>query len=125
MGNRAVTLGGPIGTPTVTSLGGTYKRLQAAFGLPLEYPAPAMLRYLQTTGVPRIVELIATRAWFGTTAAVLAMPDFAAVPGWSDTWGPGAALAARWAIVATGGDVGRSSCGEGVQVIEAFASGTN
>ena len=54
--------------------------------MPLEHTAPTLFRYLQTTGVPRIVELITTRARFGTTAAVLAMPDFSAISGWFDTW---------------------------------------
>lgn len=123
--DRTVTLGPALGAPTVTSLGGGYKRLQASFGFPVDYTAPVLFRYLQTTGVPRFVELNATPAWFGTTAAVLAMPDFSGVTGWLDTWAPGAALSARWTILATGGAVTGSACREGARLIEATATGTN
>ncbi len=122
---RTVTFGAGIGSPTVTSLGGNYKRLEVSFGMALEYDAPVLFRYRQTTGTPRFVELIATRAWIGSTTAVLAMPDFSALAGWSDTWGPGAALATPWTIVATGGNVNTSPCAEGARMIEATATGTN
>jgi len=122
---RTITFGSELTTPTVASLGGNYKRLEVSFGMALEYTAPVLFRYRQTTGTPRFVELIATRAWIGNTAVVLAMPDFSALAGWSDTWAPGAALAAPWTIVATGGNVNTSACAEGARVIEATATGTN
>ncbi|MHB1328275.1 MAG: COG1470 family protein [Gemmatimonadales bacterium] len=125
MAPRTVTFGADIGNPTITSLGGNYKRLEASFGLGLEYDAPVLFRYRQTTGTPRFVELIATRAWIGSTAVVLSTPDFSALAGWSDTWGPGAALATPWTILATGGNVNTSRCAEGARVIEATATGTN
>lgn len=122
---RTVTFGAEIGNPVITSLGGNYKRLQASFGMSLEYDTPVLFRYRQTTGTPRFVELIATPAWIGSTTAVLAMPDFSALAGWSDTWGPGAALTTPWTIVATGGNVNTSRCAENARVIEATATGTN
>ncbi|MDX2059616.1 MAG: hypothetical protein SFV24_17530 [Gemmatimonadales bacterium] len=123
--DRTVTLGPSLGNPVVTLLGANYKRLQASFGFPIEYTAPVLFRYITTTGIPRVVELNATPAWVGSTAAVVTMPDFSAVAGWSDVWAPAIGAPTRWAIVATGGDVKVPSCGEGVRVIEATVTATN
>lgn len=125
MANRTTALGGVLGSPAVTVLAGTYKRLEATFGLPLEYTSSATFRYLQTSGTPRIVQLVATPGWVGALSATLTMPDFTGVAGWLDSWAPGAAVTAPWTITAAGGDVGTSSCREGARVIQATASGSN
>ncbi len=127
--NRTVTLGNLLGSPAVTVLPGNYKRLQATFGFPLEYTRSATLRYIQTSGTPsgapRIVLVTATPGSIGSTTAVIAMPDFAGVVGWTDAWAPMPAAATPWSITGNGGNIGASSCGEGVRVIQVSASGAN
>lgn len=129
MANRTVTLGGVLGNPAVAILGGNYKRLQATFGFPLEYTKSVTLRYIQTSGTPsgapRTVLVTATPASIASTTAVVAMPDFAGVTGWTDAWAPMPAAATPWSITGLGGNVGASSCGEGIRVIQVSASGAN
>lgn len=129
MANRTVTLGGVLGNPAVTILGGNYKRLQATFGFPLEYTKSVTFRYIQTSGTPsgapRTVLATATPGWIGSTTAVVAMPDVAGVTGWTDAWAPMPAAATQWSITGIGGNIAASSCTEGVRVLQVSASGAN
>ncbi|MEZ4456493.1 MAG: hypothetical protein R2882_08085 [Gemmatimonadales bacterium] len=124
IGPRTITLGGSVGSPAVTVLPGAYKRLSATFGFPLEYTGGALVRYLQTTGVPRIVELWATAGWIANTTTTMAMPEFTGITGWDDTWGPGAALTTPWTIRLTGGDETGFQCRAGYRSIIATATGS-
>lgn len=125
MADRTLTLGGRLDPVAVSILPGTYKRLEGVFGLPLVYNVDARLYYIQTSGIPRAVDLVATPGWVASTTATLTMPDFSAVTGWSDTWAPSTALATRWTITATGRDGPGNRCRDGARLTGASVSATN
>lgn len=126
MANRTITLGSVIAAPTVTSLGGGYKRLQAVYTIPVEYNTSSGLSYYQNDGL-RYVALGASAGWMGSNNATLATPDFTGVDGWTATWAPTSAAAVNWVVATNGSTVngGQALCTEGARVLAAQASGTN
>jgi hypothetical protein len=124
-GARAVALPAVFPTPTITSLGGTYKRLQAVYTLPADYQQSTDFQYVDHAVSGALVEMTATMAYLGGTAVTLAMPDFSGLAGWNNSWAPSAANLADWWALGTGGNSTAGSCSEGALRNFGLVSGSN
>ena len=92
-----VTLPAVLPTPVFTSVGGPYRRLQAAFSMPADYGGTTQIQYGDASGPFRFVILTADGGAFGTQGGVLALQDFSGVAGWDNSWGPSAATS-NWSL---------------------------
>ncbi|MEO8030571.1 MAG: hypothetical protein ABI765_06970, partial [Gemmatimonadota bacterium] len=118
---RTVTLGPVLPAPTVTSLTGPYKRLQAVYTQPVEYSSSSGFSY---SDGGHFVSLRATMAYFGNTSITLAMPDFSALAGWDNTWAPAPASTGTWDLNAAGIPANYTQCTEGGTYRVTSKSGT-
>ena len=75
MANRTITMPTALSTPTITSLGGNYKRLQAVYTLPAEFNSGTSFTYFDGTGL-HTVSMTATAGFLGGSAATIALPTF-------------------------------------------------
>ena len=124
LANRTIALGVALPTPTVTSLSGAYKRLQAVLTLPSDYQQSLTLVYFAGN---RTATVTASFGWLGGATATLAFPDFAGVTGWQDAWMPASSATVTWTVTGTGvSGLGASNtvCAEGARMRIASASGT-
>jgi len=122
MGGRNLTLGAPIAAPTITTLAGNYKRLQAVFTLAPEYSSGATLSY---TSQSKSVTIIATPAWIGGSNVTLAMPSFSGIAGWNDTWPPTPNATGQWTVAGAGTTLtGPSLCVENGRIVTAMRAGS-
>lgn len=124
-GARLVALPAVFPTPTITSLGGPYKRLQAVYTLPADYQLSTSLAYNDQTATGKSVTIGATMAYLGGSAVTLALPDYSALPGWDNSWAPGAANPADWTVAGSGGNAAAGVCAEGAHAEFGVVSGTN
>ena len=86
-GNKTLTLGSQLSTPTYTQLStAPYVRYRAQLASQSEYGAMALFYFSQASNS---VGVIVTSGYMGTTPATwdVSMPDFASVSGWQNTWG--------------------------------------
>lgn len=121
LGARTVTLPPNLPAPTVTSLGGPYARLQAAYQLPADYLTTVFLYSAAT----RSAGITASVGWLGGTNATIAMPDFTGVAGWNSAWVPASGAAGTWFTQATGTNIASANvCVDGRRVISAQRTGT-
>ena len=97
MAATSVTLPAALPTPAFTSLGGPYRRLRAAFTMPVDYAGTAQLQYGDASGPSRFVIITADGGAFATQGGALALQDFTGVPGWDSSWGPVAATSS-WSL---------------------------
>jgi hypothetical protein len=124
LATRPVVFGAPLAAPTVTSVGGAYKRLQAVVTIPVDYPSSATLIYGPQQG-GNSVRITASVGWLGTTtAATIVAPDLSAVAGFSSAWGPPSGIVAPWLVTVTGTNLTTSECVEGGFVKTSRRSGT-
>jgi hypothetical protein len=121
MADRTIAVSAAVPTPTIATLAGGYKRLQATFTLPTEYQLSTMLGYQDTNG-DQTVGISASFAFLGGTSVVLGMPDFGAVAGWNDAWAPATTDTGNWNVTAIGAS-GASLCAEGARSATAVRSG--
>jgi hypothetical protein len=80
-----LNLGSGMPTPTVSSLGGPYKRLQALFNLPSDY---VFTRFSYGVGGFPSTNLQAATGYFAPGQTALVMPDLSAVTGYNAAWFP-------------------------------------
>jgi hypothetical protein len=121
---RTVTLPTPVATPTVTTLTGNYKRLQAVFSIPSEYNNGASLVYYDATGT-HTVAITATAGYLGSSSATLATPVFTGVAGFLDSYGPATSVSTTWGVQVTGSNLtGGSVCQDGGRLLSDQVSGT-
>jgi hypothetical protein len=113
---RTITVGATIPTPTLSTLAGPYKRLQAVFTLPAEYQQSTGFEYEQ-------ISILATLGYLDGTAVTLAMPDLSGVTAWDNAWAPATGGSSEWQIDAWGGS-GASPCAEGARFVSAYRRGT-
>ena len=113
---RTITVGASIPTPTLTTLTGPYKRLQAVYTLPADYQATTSFSYEQ-------VSIFATLLYFGGTNVTLGMPDFSSLAGWNNAWAPAMGGSSGWRVAASGGTAG-SLCTENARALTAYRQGT-
>jgi hypothetical protein len=124
MGTRNLTLGAPLAVPTITTLPGNYKRLQAAYTLAAEYNSAAVLVYT-VSSQSKVVTIAATPAWIGGSNVTLAMPNFSGLPGWNDAWPPAAAATGQWTTTVSGTTLtGPSLCVENGRIVTAMRAGS-
>ena len=97
MADRNVTLPPALPVPTITTLAGDYKRLQAAYTIPAEYEIGTTFVYSSFSPL-RSVVITAMRDWIGGSQASLALPDFSGVSGWDPSWAPATSATGTWAV---------------------------
>jgi hypothetical protein len=118
---RTVTLGAVMPTPTVTSLAGTYKRLQAVYTLPTDYEGLTAFDY--SDGANKSVNISATFGYLGGTSTTLALADFSSLSGWDDAWAPASSSTGDWTLLGTS-PVPASVCVENASFKTASLTGT-
>ena len=123
---RTFTLPAALPAPTVTTLAGAYKRLQAVITLPSDYQTALDLTYSTST---RSADVGATFGWLGSANATLAFPDFSGVSGWQDSWMPPSNASVQWGVQAVGTSINVLSgqtafCTEGARARLAVVQGT-
>lgn len=125
LGNRTVALPAPVGAPTVTTLQGPYKRLQASATVPAEYNAAAIFHYTDQTS-QHGVNMTASYAWIGGGSVTLAMPDFSQVDGWNNAWMPAPTAAGTWLVQLLGSTLtGNTLCQEGARAVSVQLMGSH
>ena len=117
MAARTVTLGALLPTPTVTSLGGPYQRLQAVYTLPAAYAVTAF-GYDDGT---KFVNLSATSGYLGGAAVTLGLADYSGLAGWDNNWAPPSTSSGHWNVSAATSPV--SVCTENASFKSAVAGG--
>ena len=120
LADRTVTLGAAMPTPTITSLSGPYKRLQAVYTLPGDYQGVTEFQY---AAVNKAVSIDATFGYLGGAATTLALPDYSALAGWDNNWAPAASSTGDWTVSGTSSFPG-SACTENASFKTAALSGT-
>jgi len=104
------TLGAPFGVPpTVTTIAGTYTRLQAQLTIPPDYQSSATLDFGTGQTNPSVT-LTASFGWMGGSTATLTVPDFSSVSGWSNAWAPVTGTAVAWSVMVTGTNLTNTQC---------------
>jgi len=123
LGATTLTLGAAI-APTVTSLAGPYKRLQAVLSVPSDYSFLNMSANFASSA--NVANLWMTAGYAGSQSFTLAMPDFSAVPGFSMSWMAATSDVASYSVRATSAPpyVG-PPCGEGASTKTSYVSGSN
>jgi hypothetical protein len=123
LANRTIPLG-PAIAATVTSLGGNYKRLQAATVLPAEYQSSASFTYSTQDGT-RSVAITATFGYIGGANLTLGLDNFSGMPGWLDSYGPGSGSSVNWTLATAGfTNITSSLCAEGARLRTGAVTGT-
>jgi hypothetical protein len=117
---RTITLGAVMPTPTVTDLGGSYKRLQAVYTLPTDYEGSTGLSY--NDGANKSVDITATFGYLGGTSTTLALADYSALSGWDNSWPPATSSTGTWTV--SGSSAFASACTEGATFKSATVNGT-
>ncbi|MEP7326805.1 MAG: hypothetical protein ABI836_12710, partial [Gemmatimonadota bacterium] len=120
---RTVNLGALLPVPTITTLAGPYKRLQAVYTLPADYPGLTGFGYVNGAGT-KSVAIGATPAYRGGAATTLALDDYSALTGWDNTWPPGTGSSGNWSISGFGSANAGVACTEGGSVKFATGGGT-
>ena len=98
-----LVLPSPLPSPTITVLGGPYKRLMAVVSaMPAELNSSSLMSYTDATVPGTTVILKASAGWQGSSTVTLALPDFTAVAGWLNTWAPGSSDVVQWTVIGIG-----------------------
>jgi uncharacterized membrane protein len=106
-GNRTVSLGPDVATPTVTVLGSTpYVRYRMQLPVQAEYNAMAFATFTQDA-TDRDASIFATAGYFGTTPTTwdLSIPDLTGAAGFDGNWGLRPGTVTDWAASAAGGSI--------------------
>ncbi len=111
MAARTITLGAVLPAPIISTLGGPYKRLSAAFNLPGDYQSLTSFGYTDGAN-EKSVNIGASIGYLGGSSVSLGLDDFSALAGWSNTWAPASASTGDWSVFGTGGNIGGSLCVE-------------
>jgi hypothetical protein len=126
-GNQTIALGAALPTPTITSLSGSYKRLQAALTLPSDYQTALTFAYDQG-GKDASVET--SFGYLGSANATIAFPDLSGAAGFDPTWLPASGATVSTDLTAIGANVAITSpsfsfCSDGLRFKVATISGSN
>ena len=123
LADRTLTLGAVMPVPVITTLATppAYKRLQAAYNLPIDYEGSTSFGY--NDGANKSVTISATFGYLGGTSTTLALPDFSALSGWDNNWPPATSSTGDWNV--SGSSVfPASACTEGATFKSATVNGT-
>lgn len=107
--NRTISMPAPLAVPTVTTLAGPYKRLQAVYPIPADYNNGSSFTYITLSPI-RTMLISATTGWIGGSQATMAMPDFSAVAGWNNAWAPPTTATGTWSAQVNGGNITGNLC---------------
>jgi hypothetical protein len=118
---RTLMLGAVMPTPTLSTLAGPYKRLQAVYTLPTDYEGSTSFRY--TDGANKSVDISATFGYLGGTSKTLALADYSALSGWDNNWPPATGGTADWTLSGASA-FPTSVCTEGATFKSATVNGT-
>ncbi len=124
-GASTVALPAVFPTPTVTSLGGPYKRLQAVYTLPTDYQQSTSLNYNDQVAAGKSVNMTATFAYLGSAAVTMGLADYSALAGWDNNWAPASANTADWSVSGAGGNATSGFCTQGARTDYGSVSGSN
>ncbi len=113
LANRAFDMG-PGYSGTVTSLGGTYKRLQVVSTVPAVYQTFYAAFIYYNADASRSVTITASPGWIGGSSLTLGLDDFSGLAGWLDTYAPASGAAVTYSA-SVGGFSGAFTtfCSEG------------
>jgi len=103
--NLSITLGAAVNTPTISTLATTpYARVRAQAQRQSDYQDFWSTNLTQNApGQQRTVSITMTAGYVGGASTIdMAVPDFAGVSGWQNTWGPLAGVSAFWNVSMTG-----------------------
>lgn len=100
---RTVTLGPPLATPAISSLGSApYPRLRAAGSIQAEYGQGVGVTYTQTGGGGRSWTVTATPGYLGLAATFqLDVPDLTSASGFDTNWALVSGLSTGWSVSAS------------------------
>jgi hypothetical protein len=123
LGNRTVTLPTAMPMPTITTLAGPYKRLQAVYTVPGDYQLNTIFAYTESTSL-RFASVSASLGYLGSSNATLAMPNFDGLANWNNAWPPVANSTGTWFTNANGNNIGSGgTCVENARVVSAARLG--
>ena len=123
LGNRDVALPAAMPAPTITTLPGPYKRLQAAYTVPADYQLNTIFAYTEGSGM-RFASVSASLGYLGSPNATLAMPNFDGLANWNNAWPPASNSTGTWFTNANGNNLGAAGiCVENARVVGATRSG--
>ncbi|MBK8249972.1 MAG: hypothetical protein IPK85_21655 [Gemmatimonadetes bacterium] len=113
--NTQVTLGSVPGTPTVSNVAGApYARLRMQLARQADYNNFWTATYSQAGATQRSITISMTEAYLGSASAFdVTIPDFTAVSGWLNTWGPATGTSTVWVSGSFGWVVGGGQTAEG------------
>ena len=110
------------GTVNITSLTGSYRRLQAVVGgVSSAYNGTAEFRY--STG-QKSVTIRASMQWVASATVNLVMPDFSGVSGWQDAFAVPAGGSGAYTFITDGGALTAPLCTEGRATVMSRQFGT-
>jgi hypothetical protein len=120
------TIAAPPALPplAVTAPPGGHKRIQVALTLPSEYQTSLQLwLFFPSAGA----SVTASFGWLGGSAATLALPDFSAATGWSQSFLPAPVASVNWLLMASGAnrEAAGGRCAENARLVTAYVSGKN
>ncbi len=123
LGDRTVALPATLPAPSITSLAGPYRRLQAVFGVPADYQLNTIFAYTESSGL-RFASISATIGYLGGPNATLAMPNFDGMTNWNNAWPPASGSTGTWFTDANGNNIGAGGiCTENARVVGATQLG--
>ncbi len=128
--DRAVTLGPVLTAPTVTTAATTpYVRFRATGPVQTQYNKGVTVSWSQSnTTVYRLVTIGASEGYLAGMANYdFTVPDFSAVAGWDNNWGPKTGIQTTWSVFGigyTGVGFGTNNPVEGSTFAAAARSGT-
>jgi hypothetical protein len=127
LATQSIALGAALPTPTITSLSGSYKRLQAVLSIPSDYQTSATLTYTQGGKSGTVATSF---GYLGSANATLAFPDFSGVAGFDPSWLPASSATVSTAISVAGSSIPITTatfslCSEGLRFKLASFTGSN
>ncbi|MGH7582442.1 MAG: hypothetical protein ACREL5_04355 [Gemmatimonadales bacterium] len=121
--DHVVTVPAPLPAPTITILGGGYKRLQATDVLPFPVAYKSMGTFSYADGLSAHSVSISATGY--PPAPLMAMPAFSGLPGFQDGWAPAASAAVTWTLGATSNNLtGADRCVEGAHFVTLQVTGS-
>jgi hypothetical protein len=119
LGNRTITLPAAMPAPTITTLTGPYKRLQATYSEPADYQLNTLFAYTESTAL-RFASVSASLGYLGSTNATLALPNFDGLANWNNAWPPATSSTGFWSTQANGNNFGAGgACVENARLVGA------
>ncbi|MCI0436058.1 MAG: hypothetical protein L0271_20815 [Gemmatimonadetes bacterium] len=110
LANRNIPLPAALVAPAITTLTGSYKRMQAGFNIPAEFQRNAAFSYVEANPL-RFASIAASLGYIGGPAATLALPDFDGLTGWNNAWPPQSSSTGNWTVSVQGDNLAGGNTG--------------